>query len=300
MRPDWGVTLLLLQDAVSGLGTGAAYALVALAMLIVVRSTSVVNFAQGEMATFTTFISWDLLTYAHLGFYLSLVLTCLIAAIVGVLTYRFVLHPARHRSEFVVVMLTFGLFEVFNGLSNTLWSPTPREYPAPWNGTPFSIGKIFVERQSIADAGISIAVMFVLAGWLRFTKSGLGIRATTDNVFAARAMGMNVARIYATGWASASAIGAVSGMLLASVLLLSPNEMGNVFVFALVALIIGGLDSPIGAVSGGLLVGVVDGVLSGTQSIGPNLATPVMLVVMIAFLLARPQGLFGQRKVRKL
>jgi branched-chain amino acid transport system permease protein len=142
--------------------------------------------------------------------------------------------------------------------------------------------------------------MAALAVWFRYTKAGLGIRATTDNAFAARAVGMNVTRVYATGWAAASAIGVVAGMLLANVLLLSPDEMGNVFVFSLVALIIGGLESPIGAVIGGLLVGVVDAMLSGTGAIGPNLATPMMLALMIGLLLVRPQGLFGQRKVRKL
>jgi branched-chain amino acid transport system permease protein len=220
--------------------------------------------------------------------------------VIGVITYQTVVRPARRRSEFVTVMLTFGLFELFNGLSNSLWSPTPRLYPAPWTGVPFTIGKIFIERQSVADAAISLVVMLALAAWLRFTRAGLGIRATTDNAYAAQVVGMNVTRVYATGWAAASAIGAVAGMLLANTLLLSPDEMANVFVFSLVALIIGGLESPVGAVVGGLVVGVVDGVLSGTQAIGPNLATPVMLAVMIVLLLVRPQGLFGQLKVRKL
>lgn len=293
--------VLLLQDAISGLGTGAAYALVALALVIVFRTTSIVNFAQGEMATFTTFISWDLLTYAGLPFYASLVLTAIIAALIGTVTYRLILHPVVTRqSEFAAVMLTFGLFELFNGLSNSLWSPTPREYPAPMSGAPVSLGRIFIERQSIADAGIALVVMLALGAWFRYTRGGLGMRATTDNIYAARAVGINVVRVYAAGWAVAGAIGAVSGMLLANVLLLSPNEMGNVIVFALVALIIGGVESPVGAVVGGIAVGVVDALLAGTPAVGPNLATPVMLGLMVAVLLVRPQGLFGSRKVRKL
>jgi branched-chain amino acid transport system permease protein len=286
--------VLILQNATSGLAAGVTYGLVALALVIVFRATGVLNFAAGEMATFTTFIAWELIAQAHVPFFVSMAIVALIAAGIGVVVYVLVIHPARNRPEFVTVMITFGLFEVFNGLSNSLWSPAPRTFP------PLQLGDITLTRQNLGNAAVAIVAMLLLAGLFRFTKIGLGLRATADNPAAAQVVGISPARIYALGWAMASVAGAIAGMLFANVLLLSPSMMGNVLVFALVSVIVGGLESPIGAIVGGVLVGVLAGVLAGVRGIGPDLATPVMLLVVIAVLLLRPQGLFGHVRARKL
>lgn len=292
--------MLILQNATSGLAAGVTYGLVALALVIVFRATGVLNFAAGEMATFTTFIAWELIAQAHVPFFVSMAIVALIAAGIGVVVYVLVIHPARNRPEFVTVMITFGLFEVFNGLSNSLWSPAPRTFPAPISGPPLQLGDITLTRQNLGNAAVAIVAMLLLAGLFRFTKIGLGLRATADNPAAAQVVGISPARIYALGWAMASVAGAIAGMLFANVLLLSPSMMGNVLVFALVSVIVGGLESPIGAIVGGVLVGVLAGVLAGVRGIGPDLATPVMLLVVIAVLLLRPQGLFGHVRARKL
>jgi branched-chain amino acid transport system permease protein len=292
--------VLILQNATSGLAAGVTYGLVALALVIVFRATGVLNFAAGEMATFTTFIAWELIAQAHVPFFVSMAIVALIAAGIGVVVYVLVIHPARNRPEFVTVMITFGLFEVFNGLSNSLWSPAPRTFPAPISGPPLQLGDITLTRQNLGNAAVAIVAMLLLAGLFRFTKIGLGLRATADNPAAAQVVGISPARIYALGWAMASVAGAIAGMLFANVLLLSPSMMGNVLVFALVSVIVGGLESPIGAIVGGVLVGVLAGVLAGVRGIGPDLATPVMLLVVIAVLLLRPQGLFGHVRARKL
>jgi branched-chain amino acid transport system permease protein len=292
--------MLYLQNATGGLAVGAIYGLIALSLVIVYRATGVVNFAAGEMATFTTFISWELLNPLHLPFALALLITAAIAAVIGVVVYTIVIRPAHRMPEFVTVMLTFGLYEVFNGLSNSLWAPSPRTFPAPWQGAPFHLGDVVVTRQNLGNFVVALIAMAILAAAFRFTKVGLGLRATADNAFAARVVGITPGRMYVLGWALASVVGAIAGMLVANVLLLSPGMMGNVLVFSLVAVILGGLESPVGAIIGGLLIGVVTGVLSGVPDVGPNLATPVMLLLVIAVLLARPQGLLGQVKARKL
>jgi branched-chain amino acid transport system permease protein len=292
--------MLVIQNVVSGLGAGAIYGLVALALVIVFRSTGVVNFAAGEIATFTTFIAWSLMNQAGYPFWMTMIVVAAISAVVGVLTYLAVMHPALDKPEFVSVMLTFGLFELFNGLSNTFWDPSPRSFPAPISGPPVVIGGIFVTQESIANFVIAILMMTVLVLIFRYTRLGLGFRATTDNRFAAEVVGIRPWQMYAAGWAMACAAGGVAGMLLANMLLLSASMMGNVLVFALVAVIIGGLESPTGAVVGGLLIGVLSSLLSSVSFIGTGLATPLMLVVVVAVLLVRPSGLFGQIKARAL
>jgi branched-chain amino acid transport system permease protein len=292
--------MLYLQNATSGLAAGVTYGLVALALVIVFRATGVVNFAAGEMATFTTFIAWELIVPAGLPFFVTMVIVAAIAALLGVVVYLLVIHPARRRPEFVTVMITFGLYELFNGLSNSLWDPSPRTFPAPVSGPPLHIGSVIVTRANLGDAAVAIVAMLLLAGLFRFTRVGLGLRATADNPVAARIVGITPARMYALGWAMASVAGAIAGMLFANVLLLSPTMMGNVLVFSLVSVIVGGLESPVGAIVGGLVIGVVAGVLAGVHGVGPNLATPVMLGLVIVVLLLRPQGLFGRVVARKL
>lgn len=292
--------MLYLQNGTSGLAAGVTYGLVALALVIVFRATGVVNFAAGEMATFTTFIAWELVAQAHVPFFEAMAIVAVIAAGLGLLVYVLVIHPARGRPEFVTVMITFGLYELFNGLSNSVWNPSPRSFPAPVTGAPLHIGDVIVTRQNLGNAAVAVVAMLLLAGLFRFTRVGLGLRATADNAEAARVVGITPARMYALGWAMASVAGAIAGMLFANVLLLSPSMMGNVLVFSLVSVIVGGLESPVGAIIGGLIVGASAGVLAGVQGIGPNLATPVMLGLVIVILLLRPQGLFGQVVARKL
>jgi branched-chain amino acid transport system permease protein len=292
--------VLFLQNATSGLAAGVTYGLVALALVIVFRATGVVNFAAGEMATFTSFIAWELIAQAHLPFFVTMLVVSVLAALLGVLVYVLVIHPARRRPEFVTVMITFGLYELFNGLSNSFWNPSPRSFPAPVSGAPLHIGDIILTRENLGNAVVAVVAMLLLAALFRFTRVGLGLRATADNAVAARIVGITPARMYALGWAMASVAGAIAGMLFANVLLLSPTMMGNVLVFSLVSVIVGGLESPVGAIVGGLVIGAVAGVLAGVQGIGPNLATPVMLGLVIVVLLLRPQGLFGHVLVRKL
>jgi branched-chain amino acid transport system permease protein len=292
--------MLFLQNATSGLAAGVTYGLVALALVIVYRATGVVNFAAGEMGTFTTFIAWELVAQAHVPFFVTMLIVAVIAALIGLVVYVLVIHPARRRPEFVTVMITFGLYELFNGLSNTIWNPSARSFPAPVNGPPLHIGQIIVTRENLGNAAVAVVAMLLLAALFRFTRIGLGLRATADNPAAARVVGITPARMYAFGWALASVAGAIAGMLFANVLLLSPSLLGNVLVFALVSVIVGGLESPVGAIVGGLVIGALAGVLAGVQGIGPNLATPVMLGLVIVVLLLRPQGLFGEVLARKL
>jgi branched-chain amino acid transport system permease protein len=292
--------MLFLQNATSGLAAGVTYGLVALALVIVYRATGVVNFAAGEMGTFTTFIAWELVAQAHVPFFVTMLIVAVIAALIGLVVYVLVIHPARRRPEFVTVMITFGLYELFNGLSNTIWNPSARSFPSPVNGPPLHIGQIIVTRQNLGNAAVAVVAMLLLAALFRFTRIGLGLRATADNPAAARVVGITPARMYAFGWALASVAGAIAGMLFANVLLLSPSLLGNVLVFALVSVIVGGLESPVGAIIGGLVIGALAGVLAGVHGIGPNLATPVMLGLVIVVLLLRPQGLFGEVLARKL
>ncbi len=166
--------MLYLQNATSGLAAGVTYGLVALALVIVFRATGVVNFAAGEMATFTTFIAWELVAQADIPFFEAMAIVAVIAAGLGLLVYLLVIHPARGRPEFVTVMITFGLYELFNGLSNSVWNPSPRSFPSPVTGPPLHLGAVIVTRQNLGNAAVAVVAMLLLAGLFRFTRVGLG------------------------------------------------------------------------------------------------------------------------------
>lgn len=283
-----------LQQIVGGLAIGSVYGAVALALVLIYRSTGVLNFAQGEMATFTTFIAWSLVVQVGLGYWVGFVLTLVIAVALGFGVERLLIRPAYRAPHLALLVVTIGLFYLFNSLSLRFWHSDARTFP-----TPFPKGSVHVFGASVAWVSIgillvSLAMMGVLAALFRFSKLGLAMRAVTSNRTAAALVGINNGRLLGLGWGLATGVGAVAGMLAANPLLLDPNMMQGVLLYSFAAAVVGGMTSPVGAVLGGLFMGVVTAIASATSFIGPDLATGVTLVIIIAILLLRPAGLFGQ------
>jgi branched-chain amino acid transport system permease protein len=291
------------QQIVSGLSSGGIYASVALALVIIYRSTGVVNFAQGEMATFTTFIAWTLIDHG-LGYWGAFALTLLIAFAGGIALERIVIRPVESAPVLTVVILTIGLFIALNGLMNWIWSAQVRSFPPdrPFPTRTIDVAGVAISIQDIGIIGVSLGLVAVLYLLFQHTKLGLGLRASALDPDSSRLVGVRVGWMLALGWGLAALLGAVAGLFTAAAFPpLDPNMMRAVLIYAFAAAVLGGLTSPFGAVVGGLALGVTLNLLSAyVDFIGTQLRLPVALALILGVLLVRPAGLFGRTVVRRV
>jgi branched-chain amino acid transport system permease protein len=287
---------------VSGLSSGAIYASLALAIVLIYRSTGVVNFAQGELATFTTFIAWELVERG-IPYWGAFALTLVIAFVIGVVLERVVIRPVEGRSVVAVVILTIGLFILLGGLMNWIWQAQVRSFPPdrPFPTDTIEIGGVAISWQDIGILAFTLGMVAVL--WLLFqkTKLGLALRASAVDPASSRLVGVRVGWMLALGWGLAAALGAVSGLFAAAAFPpLEPNMMRAVLIYAFAAAVLGGLTSPTGAIVAGLALGITLNLLSAyVDFVGTQLRLPVALVLILGVLLVRPAGLFGRVAVRR-
>jgi branched-chain amino acid transport system permease protein len=291
------------QQVVSGLSSGGIYASLALAIVIIYRSTGVVNFAQGEMATFTTFIAWTL-TDNGVGYWGAFALTLLIALVGGIALERIVIRPVENAPVLTVVILTIGLFIALNGLMNWIWSAEVRSFPPdrPFPTRTIDVAGVAISIQDLGIIGVTLGLVAVLYVLFQHTKLGLALRAAALDPYASRLVGVRVGWMLALGWGLAALLGAVAGLFTAAAFPpLEPNMMRAVLIYAFAAAVLGGLTSPIGAVVGGLALGVTLNLLSAyVDFIGTQLRLPVALALILGVLLVRPAGLFGRVAVRRV
>jgi branched-chain amino acid transport system permease protein len=291
------------QQVVSGLSSGGIYASVALAIVIIYRSTGVVNFAQGEMATFTTFIAWTLIDNG-LGYWGAFALTLLIALVGGIALERVVIRPVESAPVLTAVILTIGLFIALNGLMNWIWSAEVRSFPPdrPFPTRTIDVAGVAISIQDLGIIGVTLGLVAVLYLLFQHTKLGLALRAAALDPASSRLVGVRVGWMLALGWGLAAMLGAVAGLFTAAAFPpLEPNMMRAVLIYAFAAAVLGGLTSPIGAVVGGLALGVTLNLLSAyVDFIGTQLRLPVALALILGVLLVRPAGLFGRVAVRRV
>lgn len=289
------------QQLVSGLADGAIFGSLALALVLIYKATEVINFAQGEMAMFTTYISWSLITHHGFTFWEAFFATVLIAFAGGVLLQRTVIRPLERASVLTTVMATIALLVILNGLAAWIWSPQLQFFPSPFPTTAWVVGGVHISKQDAGTFGVTIGCVFALWLFFRFTKLGLAMRAGALNPSAARLLGVRTSWLLALGWGFAAALGAVSGMMVAPAVFLTPNMMQAVLIYAFAAAVLGGLESPVGAIVGGLTLGVTLNML-GTyvHPVTPELRLPVALGVLLVVLLIKPAGLFGRVVVKRV
>src|SRR5690606_22471959 len=287
------------QQFVGGLGAGAIYASLALALVLIYQFTGIVNFAQGELAMFSTYIAWTFLD-AGLPFWLALVLTLAISFVGGMLIERVIIRPVEGAPELTLVIVTVGLFIFVNAAAGWIWTFLIKDFPNPFPGGALRAGGVSLSYSTLGVLAVVGGVMGLLYLLFRYTKVGLGMRAVATNPDSARLVGIRVGWTLALGWGLASLVGAVSGVLVAPLLFLEPNMMGGVLIYAFAAATLGGFDSPLGAVVGGLFVGVAE-TLAGSyvDFIGSDLKIGVPLAIILGVLLLRPQGLFGRAAVER-
>jgi branched-chain amino acid transport system permease protein len=295
---DWAQ---LAQQIVIGLASGGVWASLAVALVLIYRSTGVVNFAQGEMAMFSTFIAWSLVHHG-LSYWAAFFLTIAISFLGGIAVERAVIRPVERAPELTLVIVTLGLFFLVNGAARWIWTPETRSLPNAFSPRPIDVGGVAFSIQDLGTIGVSLAAVGLLWLFFRFTRLGLASRASALNPEASRLVGVRVSWMLALGWGLAAAMGAVSGMLAAPALAsFDQNLMQPVLLYAFAGAVLGGIDSPLGAVVGTMLLGVLINLL-GTYVdwIGSELRLSVALAVILGVLLVRPAGLFGHVREQRV
>ena len=289
-----------LQQVVSGLASGAIFASLALALVLIYRATDVVNFAQGEMATFSTYIAWSLMNHG-ISYWPAFVLTLVLSFLGGAAIERTLIRPVEHRPEIAIVIVTIGLLIALNGLTGWIWGAEVKAFDSPFPNDTWEIGNVAISQQDVGTLVVTLLTVAALWAFFRFTTLGLVMRAVANDQAASRLVGVRVGWMLALGWGLAAVLGAIAGMMAAPVLFLDPTMMLVVLIYAFAAAVLGGIDSPIGAVVGGLTLGVIINLLGAyVDFVGSELRLPTALVVLLAVLLMRPQGLFGHAVVRRV
>lgn len=295
-----------LQQIVSGLASGGIYALLALALVIIHRSTGVINFAQGEMATLATYIAWALITEHGWRYWPAFVGTLALSFLGGVAIHRVVIRPVERGNVLRIVIVTIGLLVAINGFVIWKWGGEPKQLQSPFGTDTYDIGGVIVAAQDVGTIAVALGIVVLLWGLFQYTKVGLALRAAAVNPEEARLVGVRVSWMLALGWGLAALLGAVAGMLTAPTVGLDPNMMAAVLIYAFAAAVLGGIDSPLGAVVGGLTVGVLLnllGYLSQYNAVSwftEELRLPAALLIILVVLLVRPQGIFGKPEVKRV
>ena len=287
---------LLLHQVLSGLASGGIYASVALALVMIYQATHLVNFAQGEMAMFATYLAWALMQ-AGVPYWGAFCITVVAAFIGGVVLERVVIQPVENSPILSLVIVFIGLLVIFNSVAGWIFSYTIKPFPSPFPEKPF-FENSYLSSHELGSAGVTLVVLLLVFVFFRFTPLGLAMRAAAQNAVSSRLVGVRVGWMLALGWGLASAIGAVAGIMVAPVVFLEPNMMGGILLYAFAGALVGGIDSPGGAVLGGFLVGVLENVVG--VYLGTELKLTVALVVIVGVLVVRPSGLFGTVNVARV
>ena len=290
---------LLTNQVLAGIATGAIYACMALAVVMIYQAIDHLNFAQGEMAMFSTFIAWQLMQWG-LSFWPAFILTLVISFVGGIVIERALFKPLTNAPVLVHVAGFIALFAVLNSVAGLTWDFTIKQFPSPFGSSGF-LGSQLISTHQAGMIGVTLGLLALLYGFFRFTRVGLAMRAAASLPESARLVGINTSWMIALGWGMASAIGAIAGMLIAPVVFLEPNMMGGILLYGFAAAVLGGLTSPLGAVVGGFLVGVFEN-LVGTYipGVGNELKLPIALALIIVVLVIKPSGLFGRKIVQRV
>jgi branched-chain amino acid transport system permease protein len=287
------------QFTLSGIVFGMIYAAIALSLVLIWRGTRLLNFAQGGMAMFTTYVAIEVIYKTH-NYWAGFVVALAAGLVLGAASELTVVRPTIGKPELNSVIVTIGLLILIEGLAGIFFGGGYRSYPAAFSITGLKVGTtpLGVSRFDVFVALAVLATTLILAVAFRYTTAGLRMRAAAFNATIARLSGIRVARVLTVGWGLAGLLGALAGVLVTPSTFLYPNSMDAIFVLGFTAAVIGGLDSPVGAVVGGLLLGVGLSYVGGY--LGSNVVNLFALGILVAVLMARPDGLFAGARMRRV
>ncbi len=284
-------------QVLSGLATGGIYASLALALVMIYNATHLVNFAQGEMAMFSTYIAWTLIN-AGMPYWAAFFLTVAISFAGGVVIERVVIRPFERQDAVLAVVTVFiGLLLILNSVAGWIYEYTLKVFPSPFPETSYFGGML--NGHQLGLFGVTFVTLILVYLFFRFTPLGLAMRAAAQNPESSRLVGIRVSWMLALGWGLAGAIGAVAGMMIAPIVYLDPSMMTGVLNYGFAAALLGGISNPWGAVLGGFIVGVLEN-LMGDYVVGTELKLTVALVIIVGVLVLKPSGLFGKTLVTRV
>ena len=290
---------LVLQQVLAGLANGAIYALMALAVVMIYQAIDHLNFAQGEMAMFSTFIAWQLIAWDW-PYWVAFAISVIVSFVAGILIDRVLFRPINNAPILSQLVAFIALFSILNSSAGEIWNFTIKTFPTPFGREPL-FGMRLISTHEAGMIGVTLVMLGLLYLFFRGSRLGLAMRAAAANPESARLVGIRVGWMIALGWGMSAAIGAIAGMLIAPVVFLEPNMMFGVLLYGFTGAVLGGLSSPGGAVAGGFAVGVIEN-LAGTfiPYFGRELKLTIALVLIVAVLLVRPSGVFGRAVVSRV
>jgi len=288
------------QQVVTGIAVGGIFASLALALVLIYNAMGLVNFAQGEMAMLATFVAFALISRG-LSYWIAFPVTLVLAFAGGIAIQRIVIKPVERAPVLTLVIIPLGLATLINGIAGFIFGYVPRSFPSPFAATSIDILGVFVSWRDLGVIAVSGLVLIGVYVLLQRTTVGLTMRAAAHHPEASRLLGVQVSWMLALGWGLASAVGAVSGIMVAPILLLEPNMMQTIIIYAFAAAVLGGIESPLGAVVGGLIVGLTVN-LAGAYipGVSGDLQLAVGFAIIIGVLILRPNGLFGRAATRRV
>src|ERR1700731_2549891 len=290
---------LLTNQILAGIATGAIYACMGRAVVMIYQAIDHLNFAQGEMAMFSTFIAWQLIAWG-LPYWVAFALAVVVSFVAGVLIDRVLFRPVQKAPVLSQIVAFIALFSILNSSAGQIWDFTIKSFPTPFGHQPL-FGGTLIDTHEAGMIGVTLVLLVLLYMFFRGTRLGLAMRAAAANPESARLVGIRGGWMTGLGWGMAAAIGAVAGILIAPVVFLEPNMMLGVLLYGFAGAVLGGLTSPLGAVVGGFLVGIFEN-LAGTYipGVGNELKLPIALALIITVLVVKPTGLFGRPIVKRV
>ncbi len=291
---DW---MFLFEVSLAGIGSGGLYALAALAFVIIYKATRVVNIALGEMLMIGAYVFFGFAAGLALPIWVSIIATILVAGILGGVIERLMIRPMLGEPPISIFMITIGLGSILIGLVELIWTADSRRLPEFFPKNPIIVADAFIPPKMFYGFLAAIALIAAVLALFRFWRGGVALRATASDQAAAYSMGINVPRVFSLAWVGAAMIAAVAGIIVGSIGGLS-STMGVFGLSVLVVVIVGGLDSVVGALVGGILIGLVEA--WAAAYLGGEFKLLATFVVLVAVLMIRPYGLFGTHEIERL
>lgn len=289
---------MLLQQLLSGLATGGLYALAALGLVLIYKTSDIVNFAQGEMAMFSTFIAYTAMTSKGMPYWEAFILALLFASVFGFAVERVMIRPIQNAPVLSLLIVTLGLMMIVNGVAGWVFGFETYNFPSIIGGENLKLLGAVISRANLLTLAITILIMGILFYMLKFTIAGIAIRATAENPYTARLMGVAVNHVYSITWVVSSILGAIAGMLIAPTTFLDVNMMSSVLLKAFTAAVLGGFTSFAGPVVGGLMLGVLENISS--SYISAQLSSTFAFALIVVMLWIKPTGLLGKKQGKKV
>ena len=288
---------VFLQLTVSGLSTGMIYALAAAGFVVIYKASDVINFAQGDLLLFGTYLVFFAVAQTGLPWSLGIVVTVLLAVAVALVIERLVLRPLIGEPVISMIMVTIGLSSVLRAAVNAIWGPAPRSFESFLPAGDVALGPVMLSTGRLLSIPIALAVLAALWLFFRHTRDGIAMRAIADDQQAALSMGISIPRVFGIAWGLAAASAAIGGIMLAGIVGVSPN-VASIGLRVFPVVILGGLDSIRGAVIGGAIIGLLEVYTGGYVGRGLSLVVPYVVLVLV--LMIRPYGLFGKEIIERV